>query len=221
MDFINWELLIEWAPLMLNGALSTIYISLLGFSISLILGLFFGLFRISRNKILQGISSAYIHLIKGIPPLIVLLAIFYGLPFFGIRVPNIVAGVVALGINTGAYIAEIIRGALKSIDKGQMEAARSLGMSYSQAMRRVILPQIVIIVIPAITGEFNSLVKESSLLSIVAISELTRVGRRMLAVSYRPIESWFPVAAIYFIINMIITYFAQKLEDKLNNKYHL
>ncbi len=216
---IKWELIFEWAPIMLQGALSTIYISILGFILSLLLGLVFGLLRLSNKRFFNMPAAFYVHFVRGIPPLILILGIFFGLPFFGVRVPAIVAGVLALGINAGAYIAEIIRGALEAIDKGQMEAARSLGMSYSNAMRRIILPQIIIVVIPPITGEFNSLVKESSLLSVVAISELTRVGRRMLAVSFRPIESWVPVAAIYYLINLLIARFTQGVENRLNEMY--
>ncbi len=112
----------------------------------------------------------------------------------------------------------MIRGGLESIDPGQAEAARSLGMSYRKTMQRIIIPQIFQVVIPPITGEYNSLVKGSSLLSVISIAELTRVGQRMLGVSFRPIESWLPVAVIYFIINYTITRATGLLERKLAAK---
>jgi polar amino acid transport system permease protein len=157
----------------------------------------------------------YVDLIRGTPALIQILAIYFGLPAFGILLPAYLAGIIALGLNSGAYISEMIRGAIESIDPGQMEAARDLGMSYNQAMRRVILPQILQIVIPPITGEYNSLVKGSSLLSVISIAELTRVGQRMLGVSFRPVESWLPIAIIYFVINYTITRATYALEARL------
>ena len=211
----DWNLIINWAPEMFRGAVTTIWISFLSLLLALTLGLISSLMRISHTRVLRSTASFYVDLIWGTPAFIQILAIYYFLPFFGITIPAIIAGVLALGINSGAYISEMIRGALESIDAGQMEAARDLGMNYNQAMRRIMIPQIFQVVIPPITGELNSLVKGSSLLSVISIAELTRVGQRMLGVSFRPIESWVPVALIYFVINSAITRATNGMEKQL------
>ena len=213
---MDWNLLKAWGPEFWNGALSTIFISFFSLLLALFVGLIISLMRISHTKWIRAIATLYVDIFRGTPVLIQILAIYFGLPFFGIRMPAMVAGIISLGLNSGAYIAEMFRGALDSIDKGQMEAARCLGLSYSQAMRRIILPQVIRIVIPPITGEYNSLVKGSSLLSVISIGELTRVGQRIMGLTFRPIEAWLPVALIYFIINYIITRTTRVLEKKLN-----
>jgi His/Glu/Gln/Arg/opine family amino acid ABC transporter permease subunit len=212
----EWQLIIDWAPELYRGAIATIWISFFSLILSLLFGLIASFLRISHSKTLRGIAAFYVDLIRGTPVLVQILAIYFGLPFFGIRMAAPVAGILALGINSGAYISEMIRGALESIDPGQMEAARDLGMTYNQAMRRIIIPQIFQIVIPPITGEYNSLVKGSSLLSVISIAELTRAGQRMLGVSFRPIESWLPVAVIYFVINYTITRSTSAMERRLS-----
>lgn len=211
----DWQLVGDWAPEMYRGALTTVWMSFFALIIALVIGLLISLLRLSHTKSLRVLASAFVDIIRGTPALLQILAIYFGPPSFGVRIPAYVAGIIALGINSGAYIAEMIRGALESMDRGQMEAARGLGMSFSQAMRRVILPQIVQIVIPPITGEYNSLVKGSSLLSVISIAELTRVGQRMLGVSFRPLESLVPIAIIYFVINYAITRFTSNIERRL------
>ena len=211
----DWPLVIEWIPEMWRGAIATIWISFLSLILALVIGLMVSLLRLSHIKTVRRLASFYVDLIRGTPALIQILAIYFGLPYFGIAMPAHMAGVIALGINSGAYISEMIRGALESLDKGQMEAARGLGMSYSQAMRRILMPQILQIIIPPITGEYNSLVKGSSLLSVISIAELTRVGQRMLGVSFRPVESYLPIALIYFVINYIIVRITSSMEKRL------
>lgn len=213
---MDWNLLKQWAPEFWSGALSTIFISFFSLLLALLVGLCISLMRLSHLKGIRSFATLYVDIFRGTPVLIQILAIYFGLPFFGIRMPAMVAGIISLGLNSGAYIAEMIRGALDSIDKGQMEAARCLGLSYSQAMRRIILPQVVRVVIPPITGEYNSLVKGSSLLSVISIGELTRVGQRIMGLTFRPIEAWVPVALIYFVINYFITRMTSMLEKKLN-----
>ncbi len=211
----DWPLIAEWAPEMYRGAIVTIWISFFSLILALIIGLLVSLMRLSHLKAVRILSSLYVDIIRGTPALLQIMAIYFGPPFFGIRIPAEIAGILALGINSGAYISEMIRGALESIERGQMEAARGLGMSYNQAMRRVIIPQIFQIIIPPITGEYNSLVKGSSLLSVISIAELMRTGQRMLGVSFRPIESLLPIGVVYFVINYVITRVANTLEQRL------
>ena len=211
----DWPLVLDWVPEMWRGAVVTIYLSFFALILALVIGMLVSLARLSYFKPIRAMATLYVDLIRGTPALLQIMAIYFGLPFFGVRIPAILAGILALGINSGAYISEMIRGALESIDRGQMEAARGLGMSYSQAMRRVIIPQIFQIVIPPITGEYNSLVKGSSLLSVISIAELMRVGQRMLGVSFRPVESLLPIAIVYFVINYIITRITSRMEKRL------
>ncbi len=214
----NWELVISWMPEMWSGAFVTVYISFFALILGLLVGLIFSMFRISHLKVFRYFAIGYIYLIRGTPALIQILFIYFGMPFFGINVQPHLAGVIALGLNSGAYIAEMIRGGLASIPKGQMEAARSLGLSNSQAMRRIIIPQTFQIIIPPITGEYNKLIKGSSLLSVISIGELTRVGQRILGATFRPIEAWIPIAIIYFIMNYIVSKASKSFEDRLSVK---
>jgi His/Glu/Gln/Arg/opine family amino acid ABC transporter permease subunit len=211
----DWSILVTWAPEFVQGAIATLWISFFSLLLALVVGLLIGLMRIAHSKVISSIAKFYVDLIRGTPVLIQIFAIYFGLPFFGVRLPAQLAGVLALGLNSGAYIAEMIRGSLEAVEKGQMEAARSLGMSNSQAMRRIILPQTFRVVIPPITGEYNSLVKGSSLLAVISIGELTRVGQRIIGLTFRPVEAWVPVAAIYFLINFIITSLTNELERRL------
>jgi polar amino acid transport system permease protein len=211
----NWELVIDWLPEFLNGAWATIWISFFSLIVALIVGLLIGLIRISRSKIAKFVTQSYVDIFRGTPVLIQIFFIYNGLPFFGIDLPDVFLGILAVGLNSSAYVAEILRGALEAIERGQMEAARSLGMSYGQAMRRIIIPQAVRIVIPPLTGEYNTLVKKTALLSVISIDELTRVGQRVLGVTFRPVEAWVPVFVIYFIINYVINRLSNLLEAKM------
>jgi polar amino acid transport system permease protein len=174
------------------------------------------LLRLSPFFPARAFARSYVDAIRGTPALIQIFVIFFGLPFFGIRVPAPLAGVLALGLNSGAYISEMLRSAIESVDQGQVQAARSLGMSSRKTMRRIVLPQAIRIAVPPITGEFNTLVKGSSLLAVISIAELTRVGQRILGATFRPVEAWLPVAVIYFVINYIINRASNALEASLD-----
>jgi polar amino acid transport system permease protein len=210
----DWDLVISWGPEFFKGALATIWISFFSLLLALLLGLIVSFLRMNHFAPLRFLGRAYVDAIRGTPALIQIFVIFFGLPFFGIRVPAYVAGILALGMNSGAYIAEMIRGALESVDPGMIEAARSLGMSNSQTLRRIILPQAARIALPPITGEYNTLVKGTSLLAVVSIAELTRVGQRILGATFRPVEAWVPVAIIYFLINYVINSASNNLEKR-------
>ena len=173
-----------------------------------------GVVRAATAPTLRSLARVYTDVIRGTPALMQIFFIYFGLPAIGIRLAAPVAGVLALGINSGAYISEIIRAAIQSIERGQMEAARGLGMSYRQAMRRVILPQTVRRAIPPVTGELISLVKGSSLLSVISIGELTRVGTQILGVTFRPLEAYLPVAVIYLLLNAGLTQLTILLEAR-------
>ena len=208
------NLVLKYLPEFWRGTLATTWISGASLALALLIGLAVGLGRISPLPALRSVARVYTDIIRGTPALMQIFFIYFGLPAVGIRLSAPVAGVLALGINSGAYISEIIRAAIQSIERGQMEAARGLGMSYRQAMGRVILPQTVRRAIPPITGELISLVKGSSLLSVISIGELTRVGTQILGVTFRPLEAYLPVAAIYLLLNASLTQLTIHLEAR-------
>lgn len=205
----------HWAagPL-LWGLWTTLWISFVSGALGLFIGLATGLCRLSRNPTLHDLSTLYVELVRG-TPLLVQIFIFY---FFIGTVLNLsreFAGVAALALFTGAYVAEIVRAGVQSIARGQDEAARSLGLSAAQSMRHVILPQAFKRVLPPLAGQFISLVKDTSLVSVIAITELTKSGREAVTTSFSTFEIWFCVAALYLVINLPLSHMASRLERRL------
>ncbi|MCY1269478.1 ectoine/hydroxyectoine ABC transporter, permease protein EhuC [compost metagenome] len=205
----------HWAagPL-LWGLWTTLWISVVSGAFGLLIGLFTGLCRLSNNPTLRDLSTVYVELVRG-TPLLVQIFIFY---FFIGTVLNLsreFAGVAALALFTGAYVAEIVRAGVQSIARGQNEAARSLGLNATQAMRHVILPQAFKRVLPPLAGQFISLVKDTSLVSVIAITELTKSGREAITTSFSTFEIWFCVAALYLVINLPLSQIASRLERRL------
>jgi polar amino acid transport system permease protein len=196
------------------GLWTTIWISVASGVLGLVIGLFAGLCRLSSNPTLRDLSTVYVELVRG-TPLLVQIFIFY---FFIGTVLNLsreFAGVAALALFTGAYVAEIVRAGVQSIAKGQGEAARSLGLSASQSMRHVVLPQAFKRVLPPLAGQFISLVKDTSLVSVIAITELTKSGREAITTSFSTFEIWFCVAGLYLLINLPLSHMASRLERRL------
>lgn len=211
----DFKLLLDYLPEFLRGTVTTVWISFASLILALLLGLLVSLGRISPLTPARWIARIYTDVIRGTPALIQIFFIYFGLPSLGIRLDAPIAGVLGLGINSSAYIAEIIRASIQSIEHGQMEAARSMGMSYRKAMRRVILPQTTRRVIPPVTGELISLIKGSSLLSVISIGELTRVGSQIVGATFRPIEAYTGVGLIYLILNGGLTQLTIWLESRV------
>jgi len=199
---------------LIKGLWVTIYLSVLSSILGLALGLVTGLCRISRNYALRGLSTLYVELIRG-TPLLVQIFIFYFFIGTVLDLDRIVAGVGALGIFAGAYIAEIVRAGIQSIPRGQMEAARSLGMTLPQAMRHIILPQAFKRTLPPMAGQFISLIKDSSLVSVIAITDLTKSGREVITSSFATFEVWFVVAALYLIVTSLLSQLVFWMERRL------
>ncbi|MFS2122409.1 amino acid ABC transporter permease [Pseudomonas sp. Pseusp97] len=196
------------------GLWTTLWISFVSGAFGLVIGLFTGLCRLSKNPTLHDLSTLYVELVRG-TPLLVQIFIFY---FFIGTVLNLsreFAGVAALALFTGAYVAEIVRAGVQSIARGQDEAARSLGLNAAQSMRHVILPQAFKRVLPPLAGQFISLVKDTSLVSVIAITELTKSGREAITTSFSTFEIWFCVAALYLVINLPLSHLAGRLERRL------
>lgn len=200
-------------PLM-SGLWTTIYISFMAGILAIVLGVLTGLCRITKNPTLRGLSAIYIELVRG-TPLLVQIFIFYFFIGTVLNLDRIVAGIGALGIFAGAYVAEIVRAGIQSIAKGQTEAARSLGMNLAQTMRHVVLPQAFKRILPPLAGQFISLVKDSSLVSIIAITDLTKSGREVITSSFATFEIWFTVAALYLLLTSILSQAVFWMERRL------
>lgn len=181
----------------------------------LLLGLLVALVRISRSPALTSVAGFYVALFRGTPLLLQIMVVYYGLPELGITLPAFASGVVALSLNSGAYMAEIIRAAIQSVDKGQMEAARSMGMSYLLAMRRVILPQTFRRLLPPTVNEMAALTKDSSLVSVITITELMKASQHFVSRTTLVFQTYFWTAIFYLLVTVALTKLADYYERKL------
>jgi polar amino acid transport system permease protein len=209
------EKFLNYIPPLLQGSLLTLELTLVSVFFGLILGLLLALGRISKNIVLDRISWFYIWLFRGTPLLMQIFFIYYALPMIhkSLTLPQMPAAFIALSLNSGAYLAEIIRAAIQSIDKGQMEAAKALGMSYGQAMKRIIVPQSYRRLIPPVGNEFIALLKDSALVSVIGMTELMRTTNVM-ANSSGDASIYIPAAILYLFMTTIFTYVFEKLEKK-------
>ncbi|WP_227761734.1 amino acid ABC transporter permease [Zhaonella formicivorans] len=203
-------------PLLLKGVVMTVELTVLAIFFGTIIGLFVALAKISRFKILVILGGIYTWVIRGVPLLVQLYVLYYGLAQAGIlQLDAFTAAVAGLSICGGAYIAEIIRAGIQSIDKGQMEAALSLGMSYTQAMRRVILPQAYRRLLPPMGNEFIALMKDTSLVSVITMVELMRTGSLLDTTYFRSMEIYLTVALLYLLLTTFFIYIIGLLEKRL------
>lgn len=206
---VTWRL----GPL-LTGLWTTMWISAAASVLGLIIGLVAGLMKISKNYTVSMMAAIYVEIIRGTP---LLVQIFIAYFFIGtvFNLDRNVAGIGALALFAGAYVAEIVRAGIQSIPKGQMEAARSLGMSTPQAMSEIILPQALKRILPPLSGQFISLIKDSSLVSVIAITDLTKSGREIITSTFATFEIWLVVAAMYLIVTSLLSQFVFYLERRL------
>jgi len=207
-----FEIFTKYIPFFLKASLLTIEISALSIIIGFFLGLFAALGKMSHNKAISLPARFYVWFFRATPLLVQIFLIYFGLPQFGINLSPFVAGVMAMSINAGAYYSEIIRAGIQSIHHGQMEAARSLGMSYALAMRRVILPQSLKVIIPPFGNESIILIKDTSLLSTITIIEITLMAQRLISSTWRPFELYLVSAHYYDVITSILNYFLNRYE---------
>ncbi len=211
----DFSLIWNSLPLLLAGAGVTIEITAIAVGLGFIFGLITSVCRLSGVKILQVIAVCYVNIIRGTPMLVQIFLIYFALPMvIGERINPFVAAVAACSINSGAYVSEIFRAGIQSVDKGQMEAGRSLGLSWMQTMRYVILPQAFKHVIPPLGNEFISMTKETSLVSVIGFEELTRRGQLIIAKTYGSFEIWLTVAVIYLVMTLTIARLVSYLERR-------
>ena len=211
----NFDLVVNSFPLLLLGAGVTIKITAMSVAVGVIIGLFVGIARICRVKPLEWLAAVYVDFFRGTPLLVQIFLVYFALPVItGQRIDPYIAAIGACGINSGAYVAEIFRAGIQSIDEGQMEAGRSLGMTWGQTMRYIIVPQAFKRVIPPLGNEFIALLKDSSLVSVIGFEELTRRGQLIIAKTYGSLEIWISVAIVYLVMTLTISRFVAYLEKR-------
>lgn len=209
--------LIEYWPLFLKGTLVTLELTLLSLVCSLIVGLFTAFARLSDNIILNKIAGLYISIIRGTPLLVQLMYVYFILPEFGIKLSAFSAALIGLTLYEGAYLAEIYRAGINSVGKGQLEAAYAIGMNYPTAMRRIILPQAIKNVLPAIGNTAILLLKNSSLAGVIAVNELMHTGEELAISTFKNIEIFTLVAIIYWLLHYPLARLVTSLEKRMRN----
>ncbi|OQY31510.1 MAG: arginine ABC transporter permease [Spirochaetaceae bacterium 4572_59] len=220
MDF---SFIREYWSYFLLGTANTIVLAIFTLILGAIIGLVISLMRLSSRRILSWPARAYISVIRGTPLLVQIFIIYYGLPFnfpqamfLGVDLARFVPGIIALSINSGAYIAEIVRAGIQAVDKGQMEASRSIGFNHAESMKLIILPQAIKNILPALGNEFVIVIKESSIVSVIGIAELMYNAGIVRGATYRPMEPLLIAAFIYFILTSTITRILGQAERRMS-----
>ncbi|HCX3766348.1 TPA: ABC transporter permease subunit [Staphylococcus aureus] len=207
----------KYGSFFLKGIKITILISLIGVALGSILGAFVALMKLSKIKIISWIASIYIEILRGTPMLVQVFIVFFGITAaLGLDISALVCGKIALIINSSAYIAEIIRAGINAVDKGQMEAARSLGLNYRQTMKSVIMPQAIKNILPALGNEFVTLIKESSIVSTIGVGEIMFNAQVVQGISFDPFTPLLVAAALYFVLTFVLTRIMNVIEGRLN-----
>ncbi|WNC16078.1 amino acid ABC transporter permease [Brevibacillus brevis] len=212
----SWSVIPQNLDLLWDGLLLTLQLSACALLVSIPVGILLGLCRISRNRVVSFLAVSYVEFIRGVPLLVLLMWIYFVLGKI-LKLGPFWSGVVGLGLFSAAFIAEIVRAGIQAVPRGQMEAARSSGMSYVQAMRLIILPQAFRKVLPPMASQFITLIKDSSLVSVISVVDLTLVAKNLVATSFRALEVWTFVAILYFCI----TFFLSQLISLLERRYRV
>jgi len=215
VDF-QLAIFLEAFPLLLRGAWVTLYLSLISTSIGMILGLLVGVARVSRLRGIRATATVYTEVIRGTPLLMQLIVLYYGLPSVGINLEAVAAGIIGLSANSAAYVGEIFRAGIQSVGRGQREAALASGLRRLQTMRYIILPQAFRLVLPPLTNEFVTMLKDSSLVSTLAIAELLRTGREIVAWKVNVFSPFAGVTLLYLAMTLPLTQLARHLERRID-----
>lgn len=218
------NIIFGFGDLLLKAMGQTLLLALCGLFFACILGLIFGLLSVVKNKICNAISLVFVNVIRGVPMIVLAYFVFFGVPYFinntfdniNIQLTALQAGTICLALNCGAYMAEIIRAGIQSVDKGQMEAARSLGLTYWKSMYRIVLPQAIKTMIPSIINQFIITLKDTSILSIIGFPELVNQAKNVVAITFKSFETWAIVGIMYLIVITALSMLAKRLERRLN-----
>ena len=215
-------LIIEKYGSMLLASLGrTMLLTLLSLIFAIIVGMIFALMNVGRNRVLNLIGTVYVDAVRGVPLIVLAYFIYFGIPagvqamgVSNFRLPALQAGTIALAMNCGAYMAEIIRAGIESVDKGQMEASRSLGLSYGKSMRLVVLPQAIRTMIPSIINQFIITLKDTSILSVIGFPELTNMGKTIMGNTFKNLQTWAIVGIMYMIVIVTLSKLSKKIERR-------
>ena len=212
---LDFKFMLKYLPFIMKGVGTTVYVSLLSIASACILALFGALGRLSKNPIFYGVATFYISVIRGTPLIVQIFVIYLGLPQMGIVINAVLAGIIALGVNYGAYMTEIFRAGIQAIGRGQIEAAHSLGMTYGQLMKRVVLPQALRLIIPPTGNEFIAMLKDSALVNFLGVWELffraVKIGRQ----NFKSMETLIIAGLFYWLVTIFFQYFQSRLETRM------
>lgn len=210
--------------MLLTAMGQTLWLAFVSLLVACLLGLIFGILNTMRNRVCKIIATIYVDAIRGWPLIVLAFFVYFGLPMLmkeilpnlEFRLSALQAGVIALSLNCGAYMAEIIRAGIQSVDIGQMEAARSLGMSYPNSMAKVVVPQAIRTMIPSIINQFIITLKDTSILTVIGFPELTNTAKTISANTMRPLETWFITGTLYMVVILILSKLSKMAERRIN-----
>lgn len=219
------KIITVYGNMLLTAMGRTLLLAFLGLVFACILGMIFGLLSVLKNKACNIISNIFVFVIRGVPMIVLAFFIYFGIPYLintilgfggGFTLSALQAGTVCLALNCGAYMAEIIRAGIQSVDIGQMEAGRSLGLPYWKTMRKIILPQAIRTMIPSIINQFIITVKDTSILSVIGFPELVLAAKQVQANTFKAFETWAIVGVMYLVVITILSYLAKLVERRMN-----
>lgn len=213
---IDFNLIIEYLPVLLQGLVVTLQIAGFGCCIGLILGTILALMHTSNNSLLRTFVTAYVIIIRGTPMLIQIVCAYFLLPHIGVSIAALWTAIIAIGLNSAAYISQIIKSGISSIGKGQIEAAKVLGFSTTDTIRYIVLPQALRTTLPALGNEFVTLIKDSSLASLIGVGELTKQANFVKSKTFDAITVYFAAAILYLIVTSTISFLVARLEKRMN-----
>lgn len=206
----------EMLPAIAKGSITTLELTIISVFLGSVIGIFVALLKLAKNKVVLGAASFYTWLFRGTPMILQLFVFYYGLPSIGIKLSPFQAAILGLSLNSGAYMAEIIRGGILSVDKGQFEASKALGFTYYDTMRRIILPQTIKIIIPSVGNEFITMLKDTSIVSTIAMVETMRSAQIIYSSTFKPMEAFFIAGCLYLIMTTIFTTIFSLYEKKMS-----
>ncbi|AOI60532.1 amino acid ABC transporter permease [Burkholderia diffusa] len=210
------DLVIQTLPVMVKGALLTLKFAVASMALGLVVGLVVAIMRIGSNRFASGFAQGYVSLMRGTPLLVQMFVVYYGLPDLGITLDPTTAGIFTLTLNAGAYLSESMRGAILGIGRGQWAAAHSLGLTHVQTLRYIVCPQALRLAVPSLGNTLISLIKDTSLVSVITVTELLRSTQEVIAATFQPLPLYLAAAAIYWVLSTLLTRLQGRVETRLS-----
>ncbi|WP_175747347.1 amino acid ABC transporter permease [Burkholderia pyrrocinia] len=213
MEALN--LVVHTLPVMVKGAVLTLKFAVASMALGLVVGLVIAIMRIGSNRLAAGLAQGYVSLMRGTPLLVQMFVVYYGLPDLGITLDPTTAGIFTLTLNAGAYLSESMRGAILGIGRGQWAAAHSLGLTHVQTLRYIVCPQALRLAVPSLGNTLISLIKDTSLVSVITVTELLRSTQEVIAATFQPLPLYLAAAAIYWVLSTLLTRLQGRVETRL------